>query len=279
MQARITERLRVARGVLDEGWGVYELSPDEARDDARDALIGQAIATGFPKHGMLLAPPDLALLADEADAARRNWMELLRLRVDGNGQTESSGPGTGTSGPGSGTATAAASSAAAPSTEAGTPAETSTAAGTATGTGTDLATWGANVAAQQADDWMTLLDRLRRNTRQYRIEDAAQVLSPAEHRSVRRFARRCAADLRIATPQLLWIRRVREDGDLVSLGDIAGCAIRQGDDEPLVYVNCDISDVLDRLRVVAHEVAHHGGADEDEARAYEQAAVDRHARR
>jgi hypothetical protein len=272
MQARITERLRVARGVLDEGWGVYELAPDEARDDARDALIGRAIETGFPRHGMLLAPPDLTLLADEADAARRNWMQLLRLRIDGHGQTDGDtvpSPAAPTGGEPVGPTT----------TSTGTGTSTGTSTETSTGTGTDLATWGANVAAQQADDWMTLLDRLRRHTRHYRIEDPAQALSPAERRSVRRFARRCASDLRIATPQLLWIRRVREDGDLVSLGDIAGCAIRQGDDEPLVYVNCDISDVRDRLRVVAHEVAHHGGADEDEARAYEQAALDRHARR
>lgn len=226
--------------MLDEGWGAYESSDEEARNDARDALIGQAISAGFPAHGMLLAAPDLTLLDDEAASARRNWMELLRLRIDGNGGDGDAG---GSSEP-----------------------------------VVDLAAWGANVAAQQADDWMTLLDRLRRNTRHYRIVEDDKAVGSTERRTIRRFVRRCASELRIAAPRLLWIRRVRDAGDLVSLGDIAGCAIRQGDDHPLVYVRCDITEMRDRLRVVAHEVAHHGGADEAAARAYELEAVRRHTR-
>lgn len=260
MNARITEGLRVARGVLDEGWGIYELSSDEARNDARDDLIGQAIGAAFPAHGMLLAPGDLTLLADEADAARRNWMELLRLRIDGNGKGNGDDDGPTDAGEdgedGEGSADVAL-----PSTD------------------LDLATWGATVAAQQADDWMTLLDRLRRATRHYRIVDDDQAVSATERRAVQRFVRRCASDLRIKSPRLLWIRPVRDDGDLVSLGDIAGCAIRQRDEHPLVYVRCDITDDDDRLRVVAHEVAHHGGADEAAARAYEATALRLHTRR
>jgi hypothetical protein len=247
MQGLITDRLRVARGVLDEGWAVYDLSSEEARNDARDALIRQAIDHSFPAHGMVLSTGDVTLLADEAEDARRSWMALLRLRVDGNGTgtgadaepAERDGPGD------------------APD---------------------DLAAWGATVAAQQADDWMTLLDRLRRRTRHYRVVDEARAVDAGERKTVRRFVRRCASELRIATPILQWIRPVRDQGDLVSLGDIAGCAIRQNGEHPVVYVRCDINDVRDRLRVVAHEVAHHSGADEPTARAYEHLALKRHTR-
>jgi hypothetical protein len=44
----------------------------------------------------------------------------------------------------------------------------------------------------------------------------------------------------------------------------------------VIFVRVDIRTERDRLRVVAHEVAHHSGADEAAALAYEIAAVRRH---
>jgi hypothetical protein len=134
--------------------------------------------------------------------------------------------------------------------------------------------WGAAVAALQAGDWVKLLDRLLVSVRRYELVTGAAAGPAARRRAAQRFARRCAAELGIETPEVRWIRPVSLGGDLVTLGDIVGCA--PTDDPTVIFVRSDIRTDRDRLRVVAHEVAHHGGADEAEALAYELAAVRRH---
>jgi hypothetical protein len=138
----------------------------------------------------------------------------------------------------------------------------------------ELTAFGSRVAASQADDWLRLLRWLHASTRRYEIVDGPEVGPPSRLRAVQRFARRCAAELGIRTPDLGWIRPVNRGGDLVTLGDIAGCASNH--DGTAIFVRTDISSDRDRFRVVAHEVAHHGGADEQAARAYELTAVRRH---
>jgi hypothetical protein len=140
---------------------------------------------------------------------------------------------------------------------------------------TGLAAFGSRVAAGQAGDWVRLVDELRASTRRYEVVDGDGAVPPGLRRQLERFARRCAADMGIATPALGWIRPVRRGGDIVTLGDIAGFASTHED--AVIFVRTDIVNDRDRFRVVAHEVAHHGGADESEARAYELIAVRRHA--
>lgn len=139
----------------------------------------------------------------------------------------------------------------------------------------NMSVWGAAVAALQAGDWVKLLDRLLVSVRRYELATGAAAGPPARRRAAQRFARRCAAELGIDTPEVRWIRPVSLGGDLVTLGDIVGCA--PTDDPTVIFVRSDIRTDRDRLRVVAHEVAHHSGADEDAARAYEVAALRRHA--
>jgi hypothetical protein len=140
---------------------------------------------------------------------------------------------------------------------------------------TDLAAFGSRVAACQAGDWVRVVDALRASTRRYEVVDGDAAVPAALRRQLERFARRCAAELGITTPALGWIRPVRRGGDIVTLGDIAGFASTHED--AVIFVRTDIVNDRDRFRVVAHEVAHHGGADEHEARAYELIAVRRHA--
>jgi hypothetical protein len=229
----MTARLGAARNVIDQSWSVYDRSSSEAED--RHRLIDQAVRAAFPAEGVTLRAADLRTLETTADDGRRSWVELVRLRRDHDTR------------------------------HAEHPSEA-----------TELAAWAARVAVNQADDWIDVLDRLRRRLRRYQIVDGAEAVSPAVHRTTQRFVRRCAAELGIAAPALRWIRPVRPAGDLadladlVTLGDIAGCAsLDDLDDEPVIFVRCDIRDERDRLRVVAHEVAHHSGADEPAARAFE----------
>lgn len=137
-----------------------------------------------------------------------------------------------------------------------------------------LTAWGAGVAARQAGDWVKLIDQLVVSLRRYRIVDGVDAGPAALRRTAQRFARRCASELRIATPAVRWIRPVDQGGDLVTLGDIAGCAPKHNRD--VIFVRADICSERERLRVVAHEVAHQGGADEYDALAYELEALDRH---
>ncbi|HEV7760778.1 MAG TPA: hypothetical protein VGO78_17355 [Acidimicrobiales bacterium] len=137
-----------------------------------------------------------------------------------------------------------------------------------------MSVWGAAVAALQAGDWVKLLDRLLVSIRRYQLVDGSGAGPAARRRAAQRFARRCAGELGIDTPEVRWIRPVSLGGDLVTLGDIVGCA--PTDDPSVIFVRADIRTDRDRLRVVAHEVAHHSGADEAEALAYEVAAVRRH---
>lgn len=139
-----------------------------------------------------------------------------------------------------------------------------------------LSAWGAGVAARQARDWVRLVDQLLLSMRRYAVVDGVEAGTPARQRSAQRFARRCAAELGIATPSVNWIRPVSEGGDLVTLGDIAGCVPKN--DRSVIFVRSDLRTDRERLRVVAHEVAHHSGADEEAALAYEKVAVRRHAR-
>ena len=138
----------------------------------------------------------------------------------------------------------------------------------------NMGVWGAAVAALQAGDWVKLLDRLLVSVRRYELVTGAAAGPAARRRAAQRFARRCASELGIDTPEVRWIRPVSLGGDLVTLGDIVGCA--PTDDPTVIFVRSDIRTDRDRLRVVAHEVAHHSGADEAEALAYELAAVRRH---
>jgi hypothetical protein len=137
-----------------------------------------------------------------------------------------------------------------------------------------LSVWGAAVAALQAGDWVKLLDRLLVSIRRYEVVEGDAAGPSSRRRAAQRFARRCAAELGIETPEVHWIRPVSLGGHLVTLGDIVGCA--PVDDPTVIFVRVDIRTERDRLRVVAHEVAHHSGADEDGALAYEIAAVRRH---
>jgi hypothetical protein len=137
-----------------------------------------------------------------------------------------------------------------------------------------MSVWGAAVAALQAGDWVKLLDRLLVSVRRYELVTGDAAGPAARRRAAQRFARRCATELGIDTPEVRWIRPVSLGGDLVTLGDIVGCA--PADDPSVIFVRADIRTDRDRLRVVAHEVAHHGGADEAEALAYEVSAVRRH---
>jgi hypothetical protein len=138
----------------------------------------------------------------------------------------------------------------------------------------NMSVWGAAVAALQAGDWVKLLDRLLVSVRRYELVTGTAAGPPARRRAAQRFARRCATELGIDTPEVHWIRPVSLGGDLVTMGDIVGCA--PTDDPTVIFVRSDIRTDRDRLRVVAHEVAHHSGADEDEALAYEVTAVRRH---
>jgi hypothetical protein len=138
----------------------------------------------------------------------------------------------------------------------------------------NMSVWGAAVAALQAGDWVKLLDRLLVSVRRYELVDGAAAGPANRRRAAQRFARRCATELGIDTPEVRWIRPVSLGGDLVTMGDIVGCA--PTDDPSVIFVRADIRTDRDRLRVVAHEVAHHSGADEAEALAYEIAAVRRH---
>ena len=142
------------------------------------------------------------------------------------------------------------------------------------GATSNMSVWGAAVAALQAGDWVKLLDRLLVSVRRYELVGGAAAGPAARRRAAQRFARRCAAELGIDTPEVRWIRPVSLGGDLMTLGDIVGCA--PTDDPTVIFVRSDIRTDRDRLRVVAHEVAHHSGADEAEALAYELAAVRRH---
>jgi hypothetical protein len=137
-----------------------------------------------------------------------------------------------------------------------------------------LAAWGAGVAARQAGDWVKLVDQLVVSMRRYGIVRGDSAGPPALRRAAQRFARRCAAELSITTPAVHWIRPVDEGGDLVTLGDIAGCAPKH--DRSVIFIRADISSHRERLRVVAHEVAHQGGADEYDALAYELEALHRY---
>jgi hypothetical protein len=223
--------LAAARRVVDQGWQVYDGSPDERR--ARRALVQRAVDAGFPSRGIRLTEADVRALAEAAITARRTLAELDRLRQEDEARHAR--------------------------------------------LGTDasrLAAFGSRVAAGQAGDWVRLVDQLRSSTRRYQIVEGDEAAPPARRRTVERFARRCAAELGIATPTLGWIRPVRRGGDVVTLGDVAGFASVNG--QAVIFVRTDITSDRDRLRVVAHEVAHHGGADEREARAYELIAVRRH---
>lgn len=225
-------RLAAARGVIDQGWQVYDGSPSEAR--ARRILIQEAADAAFPSRGVALSEADVRELAEAVIAARRTRTELTRMQQE----------------------------------DADHAARRDTPAAR-------LAAFGSRVAASQARDWMRLIDELRSSTRRYEVVDGPDAAPPSRRRSLERFARRCAADLGIATPALGWIRPVRRGGDIVTLGDIAGFASTH--DDAVIFVRTDIVNDHDRFRVVAHEVAHHGGADEREARAYELIAVRRHA--
>jgi hypothetical protein len=206
-----------------------------AQAAAREALVCRAVQAGFSDSGIALTETDVQVLAAEATAARRSQVALLRLWREG-----------------------------------GTP-PTDIPALTTTG----LATWGAGVAARQAGDWVKLVDSLVVSLRRYRIVQGTSAGSSALRRNAQRFARRCAAEFAIAAPVVRWIRPVSEGGDLVTLGDIAGCAPKR--DSSVIFVRADICSERERLRVVAHEVAHHGGADESDALAYEVEALSRHA--
>lgn len=138
----------------------------------------------------------------------------------------------------------------------------------------DLAAWGAGVAARQAGDWVRLVDELLVSVRRYRVVEGNAAGPSWRRRAAQRFAKRCATELGIITPEVLWIRPVEQGGDLVTIGDIAGCAPKS--DRSVIFVRSDILTERERLRVVAHEVAHHSGADEGRALAYERAALRRH---
>jgi hypothetical protein len=137
-----------------------------------------------------------------------------------------------------------------------------------------LAAWGAAVAACQAGDWVKLVDQLVVSMRRYRIVRGPAAGPPARRRAAQRFARRCASHFAISPPSVRWIRPVDEGGDLVTLGDIAGCAPKR--DRKVIFVRADICSEREQLRVVAHEVAHQGGADEYDALAFEVEALKRY---
>jgi hypothetical protein len=139
---------------------------------------------------------------------------------------------------------------------------------------TELEAWGANVAARQAGDWLRFVDNLLTSLCRYETVDGDEAGPASRRRGAQRFARRCASELGIPTPTVRWIRPVPEGGDFLTIGQIAGCA--PAHDRSVVYVRNDICSDLERLRVVAHEVAHHCGFEEHEALAYERAAVRRH---
>jgi hypothetical protein len=231
-------RLVAARNVIDQAWSIYDGSPGEA--EQRGQLIGEAVQVAFPAQGVALSTADLETLDGAADDAQRGWVELVRLRRDHDARHAEE-----------------------PSDD------------------TRLAAWAARVATNQADDWIDVIDRLRRSTRRYQVVQVPEAVPVARHRATQRFARRCAAELGIATPVLSWIRPVPKgdgapDADLVTLGDIAGCASTSTGDRTVIFVRSDIRDPDDRLRVVAHEVAHHGGADEQAARDFELTVLRRH---
>jgi hypothetical protein len=228
---RMSARLAAARDVVDQAWAIYDGTPSEAR--ARGALVEEATAAAFPRHGITLSETDVHELATAIVAAHSSQVALAQLQQEDEQRQARRG-----------------------------------------WAADRLAAFGSRVAASQARDWLRLLRHLRASTRRYEIVDGPDVVSTPRHRAVQRFARRCAAELGIATPDLGWIRPVNRGGDLVTLGDIAGFA--STDERNVIFVRTDISSERDRLRVVAHEVAHHSGADEQQARAYELIAVRRH---
>jgi hypothetical protein len=228
---RMSARLAAARDVVDQAWGIYDGTPSETR--ARGALVEEATARAFPRHGVTLSETDVHELATAIVAAHRSQATLTELQHEDEVRQARRG-----------------------------------------WAADRLSAFGSRVAASQARDWLQLLRRLRASTRRYEIVDGPDVVPTLRQRAVQRFARRCAAELGIATPELGWIRPVNQGGDLVTLGDIAGFA--STDERNVIFVRTDISTDRDRLRVVAHEVAHHSGADEQQARAYELIAVRRH---
>lgn len=141
----------------------------------------------------------------------------------------------------------------------------------------ELEAWGANVAARQAGDWRRFVDSLITSLRRYETVDGDDAGPAARRKAAQRFAKRCAAELGIPTPSVRWIRPVLEGGEFLTLGEIAGCA--PAHDRSVIYVRCDIASDRERLKVVAHEVAHHCGFEEYEAIAYERAAVRRNSPR
>jgi hypothetical protein len=237
-QESMVSRLAAARRVVDHGWSSYEGTNGTALA-ARRALIGRAFTTAFPRAGIALAETDVHALTDAVGAARLEHKALLQLRREEAARHDRASVATGD------------------------PAATN-----------NMGVWGAAVAALQASDWVKLLDRLLVSVRRYEMVDGAAAGPAARRRAAQRFARRCATELGIETPEIRWIRPVSLGGDLVTLGDIVGCA--PTDDRSVIFVRADIRTERDRLRVVAHEVAHHSGADEDAALAYEIAAVRRH---
>lgn len=138
---------------------------------------------------------------------------------------------------------------------------------------TELEAWGANVAARQAGDWLRFVDNLLTSLRRYETVDGDDAGPASRRRAAQRFARRCASELGIPTPTVRWIRPVAQGGEFLTLGEIAGCA--PAHDRSVIYVRHDIASDRERLRVVAHEVAHHSGFEEYEALAYERVAVRR----
>ncbi|MGH9209711.1 MAG: hypothetical protein ACRD2C_03415 [Acidimicrobiales bacterium] len=231
----IAKRLAVARNVVDQAWPIYDESPYEGSPAQAEAR------EDLIRRAVDAAFPDTGIVLSEADAAALSSEASSARR----GQVALLRLWR----------------------EGSSRRDASESRG--------LANWGAGVAARQAGDWVKLIDRLVASMRRYRIVRGAAAGPTAQRRTAQRFARRCAAELSISAPSVRWIRPVDDGGDLVTLGDIAGCA--PVFNRSVIYVRADICNERERLRVVAHEVAHHGGATESDALAYEAEALKRHA--